>query len=241
MCSILSRVASASDRPTPDLPSTVTSATALAARQSHLVPTAQALQPLFPDGGLRRGSTVSVTGVGATSLSFALLAGSQAAGGWCAAVGMDSLGLLAADQAGVALSRFAVVSEPGTNWPTIVAALLDAFETILLRPPSRVSASLHQRLAARVRERQRVLVLLAPDGTAGLSCDVALVGTTGVWEGLGWGAGHLRSRQVEIRAEGRRLAGRPRRTAVWIPDAHGRVTPVRPASAPTPLRAEGVA
>lgn len=235
------RVASASDRPTADLPSAVTSAAALTERQSHLVPTAPALRPLFPDGGLRRGSTVSITGTAATSLSLALLAESQAAGGWCAAVGLDSLGLLAADQAGVALSRFAVVSEQGADWPVIVATLLDAFEVILLRPPSRVSARLHQRLAARVRERQRVLVLLAADGTAGLSCDVALIGTASVWEGLGWGTGHLRSRQVEVRAEGRRLAGRPRRTALWLPDPDGRVTPVRPASAPTPLRAEGVA
>jgi hypothetical protein len=231
-----------SDRPTSDLPPAVTSAAALDGRQSHLVPTTPALRSLFPDGGLRRGSTVSVTGAGATSLSFALLAGSQTAGGWCAAVGTDSLGLLAADQAGVVLSRFAVVSEAGADWPTIVAALLDAFEIILLRPPSPVSTALHQRLIARVRERQRVLLLLAPDGTAGLSCDVALIGTTGVWEGLGWGAGHLRSRQIEVRAEGRRLAGRSRRTAVWIPDQHGRVAPVRPASAPTPLhRVEGVA
>lgn len=234
-------MASASDRPTTDLPSAIISAAALTERHSHLVPTAPALRPLFPDGGLRRGSIVSITGTAATSLSFALLAGSQAAGGWCAAVGLDSLGLLAADEAGVALSRFAVVSEPGTDWPVIVAALLDAFEIILLHPPSRVSATLHQRLAARVRERQRVLVLLAQDGTAGLSSDVALIGTAGVWEGLAWGAGHLRSRQVEVRAEGRRLAGRPRRTALWIPDPDGRVTSVRPGSAPTALRTEGVA
>jgi hypothetical protein len=207
-----------------ELPKALAPAATLTARDDHLLPTAPALRPLLPDGGLRRGSTVNVQGVGATSLAFALLAEPNAAGAWCAAVGVDSLGLLAAERAGVVLSRLVLVPEPGRDWPTIVAALLDAFDIVVLQPPSRTSVKLQRRLAARIRERDRVLVSLGADEFSGISPDVRLVGTAGVWEGLGWGFGHLRSRQLSVRAEGRRLAGRPRHATVWLPDPDGHVT-----------------
>lgn len=221
------------------LPTTVRSAATLTDRGDHLLPTATALQPLLPDGGLRRGTTVGVTGIGATSLSFALMAEVTATGGWCAAVGFDALGVLAAAEAGVALERLVLVCDPGAAWPTIVAALLDAFEIVLLRPATRASGSLQRRLAARLRERQRVL--LVADAAGGVPVDVTLTGSTGVWEGLGWGTGHLRSRQLRVRADGRRLGGRPRHTTVWLPDPQGRVTPARPVRAPRPQRVESVA
>jgi hypothetical protein len=143
----------------------------------------------------------------------------------------------AADAAGITLARFALVPDPGTDWPAIVAALLDAFEVVLLRPPGRADAATRRRLAARVRERRRALVVLARDVPAtDWSFDVHLTGTTGVWEGLGWGAGHLRSRQLQIRAGGRRLAGRPRHASVWLPDAEGHVATVRTAVTAPPLR-----
>ena len=202
----------------------LSTAATLTARDDHLLPTAPALQPLLPDGGLRRGSTVSIQGAGATSLAFALLAESNAAGAWCAAVGFDSLGLLAAENAGLDLSRLVLIADPGRDWPTIVAALLDAFEIVLLHPPGRTSSRLAQRLTARIRERGRVLMSLGDEPSA-MTPDVRLTGTTSVWEGLGWGFGHLRSRQLQIRAEGRRLAGRPRHATVWLPDPHGHTSP----------------
>ncbi|MBW3605710.1 MAG: hypothetical protein KY460_12555 [Actinobacteria bacterium] len=81
------------------------------------------------------------------------------------------------------------------------------------------------------------------DAAAGVPLDVTLTGSTGVWEGLGWGAGHLRSRQLQVRADGRRLGGRPRHTTVWLPDPQGRVTSARPVRAPVPRpqRVESVA
>ena len=228
---------------TPDLPDSVTSAAALRGRDDHLLPTRGALRPLFPDGGLRRGTAVGVTGAGSTSLAFALLAGPSAAGAWCAAVGTDSLGLLAAEHAGVTLDRFVLVPDPGSDWPAVTAALLDAFEVVLLRPPSRLSAPLQRRLAARLRERDRVLLLLGDEGASGPAADLHLTGDTGVWEGLGWGAGHLTSRLLRVRAEGRRLAGRTRQTTVWLPDARGGVTAVHRAAASVsaPRRVAGVA
>lgn len=235
-------VARADHAGTSALPDSVTSAAALRGREDDLVPTSDALRPLFPDGGVRRGTTVGVTGAGATSLAFALLTGPSVAGAWCAAVGIDSLGLLAAEQAGVTLDRFVLVPDPGTDWPVVTAALLDAFEVVLLRPPSRIGAPLQRRLAARLRERDRVLLVLGDEGATGLAADLRLTGGTGVWEGLGWGAGHLTSRQLRVHAEGRRLAGRPRQTTVWLPDPRGGVAPVRAAGpGPPPRRIAGVA
>lgn len=235
------RVSSLHAAPLPSGPHAVAPASTLIARDDHLLPTVRALRPLFPDGGLRRGSTVNVQGAGATSLAFALLAEAHAAGAWCSAVGLDSLGLLAAHHAGVDLSRLVLVPDPGPDWPTIVAALLDAFEIVVLRPPGRTSTRLQQRLAARIRERDRVMMTLGTDADFGLSPDVRLVGTAGVWEGLGWGFGHLRSRQLQVRAEGRRLAGRPRHATVWLPDPDGQVTSTLPRLQDRPRLAEATA
>jgi hypothetical protein len=212
-------------------------------RDDHLIPTSDALRPLFPDGGLRRGTTVGVTGTGATSLAFALVAEASTAGAWCAVVGSHSLGLLAAEHVGVALDRFVLVADPGDDWPAVTAALLDAFEVVVLRPPSRTTTPVQRRLAARLRERDRVLLLLGDAGTGGLAADLHLTAGAEVWEGLGWGAGHLSSRQLRVRAEGRRLAGRGRQTTVWLPDPRGGVTALPRAAAPTttPRRIAGVA
>src|SRR5262245_32764926 len=65
------------------------------------LPVVDALVPLLPDGGLRRGTTASVTGVGgATSLALALVAGGSAVGSWVAAVGIPALGLAGAGEVG---------------------------------------------------------------------------------------------------------------------------------------------
>lgn len=205
------------------LPDAVKPATALIDRDD-LLPVSPALRPLLPDGGLRRGSTLAVDGVGATSLTFALLAEISAQGGWCAAVGVRGLGLLAAQHAGLDLSRLVLVTAPGPDWPTIVATLLDAFEVVVLGRVNPVSIRLQRRLAVRVRDRGRVLVSLGSSAVGDVPVDVRLIGTGAGWRGLERGAGHLHSRQVRIRAEGRRLAGRPRRAAVLLPAADGRLT-----------------
>ena len=78
-------------------------------------------RPLLPGGGLRRGATVSVTAAagvgGATSLALALVAEASRAGSWVAAVGLPSLGLVAADELGVALERLVLVAAPGARRP----------------------------------------------------------------------------------------------------------------------------
>src|SRR5580704_16318819 len=94
------------------------------------------LAGLFPDGGLRRGSTVLLhPGPSATSLALALLATASQAGSWCAAVGFPQLGPVAAAGLGVRLEQLALVPAPGDQWPVVTAALLDAVDLVLIRPP----------------------------------------------------------------------------------------------------------
>ncbi|MDQ4071247.1 MAG: hypothetical protein M3203_17525, partial [Actinomycetota bacterium] len=101
----------------------------LALAGDRVLPVLPPLEPLFPGRGLRRGSVVTVTG--STSLAVSLLVAASSQGGWCAAVGLPSLGLAAADELGVSLERFPLVpvaargSGPG-GWAWVVAALLDA-------------------------------------------------------------------------------------------------------------------
>ncbi len=98
-----------------------------------------AFDALLPASGLRRGTTAAVgarPGVtGATSLALALAAGASQAGSWVAAVGLGSLGLVAAAELGVSLERLVLVADPGrepTGWATVVAALVDGFDVVLV-------------------------------------------------------------------------------------------------------------
>jgi len=148
--------------------------------RERTLPVLTALEPLLPEEGLRRGATVAVSG--GTSLALALVAGASAAGSWCAAVGLPSLGLVAAAEVGVVLERFPLVAWPRADWPAVAAALLDAVDVVLLCPPPHVRAGDARRLRARARERGAVLV------TTGMSlpdADVRLTMTRGEWEGLG--------------------------------------------------------
>jgi len=209
---------------------------------SRVLPVAAPLEPLLPDG-LRRGSVVAVEG--STSLALAVLAGPSAAGSWCAAVGLPSLGLVAAAELGVALERLALVASPGAaeGWATVVAALVDAMDVVLVRPPAHLRPGDARRLAARARERGAVLVAA---GRWSERTDVRLRVTARVWEGLGLGHGRLRARRVDVVAEGRGAAARPRLLSLWLPGPGGELAAVdggdrRPAREPAsgPERAAG--
>ena len=80
--------------------------------RAQRLPLLPALERLVPGGGLRRGSTLSIDGMAATSLALAAAAGPSRDGAWVAAVGFPSLGLLAAAELGVALERLVLVAEP---------------------------------------------------------------------------------------------------------------------------------
>jgi len=177
----------------------------------QVLPVLPALQGLLPGGVLRRGSTVAV--VGSTSLALGLTAAASESGSWCAAVGLPSLGLVAVAELGVALERLALVRDPGESWPSVVAALLDALDVVVVRPPGPLRSAHVRRLAARARERGAVLV----PACSWEGADVCLRVTGSEWHGLGAGHGHLRSRRLEVTSRGRGAAARPRQATVWFP------------------------
>lgn len=165
------------------------------------------LAGLLPHRGLQRGTAVAVTpGRGGTTLLLALLAEASRTGSWCGVVGWPELGGLAAAELGVSLPRVVAVHDPGEQWLAVTAALLDAVDLVVLRPPSRAYPRDVRRLSARVRERRAVL--LVAGGWPGAELCLSIV--DGSWHGLGTGAGQLRAREVTIRAEGRGAAARPR-------------------------------
>jgi len=180
------------------------------------LPVLSALEALLPGAGLRRGATVSVgaaVGVGgATSLALALVAQASIAG---------SLGLVAADELGVALERLVLVAAPERDgWGGVVAALLDGFDVVVIQAGrGGVRPADARRLVARARERGAVLVQLGtgwPDGA-----DLQLEVTQARWEGLDAGHGHLRARKVRVVRRGRGEAAQPRHLDLWLPAPSG--------------------
>src|SRR5438445_11858391 len=82
----------------------------LGRRAAPPLPVSPALATILPDG-LRRGSTVSVTG--SVSLLLALLGAASADGAWCALVGFPFISAEAAAEYGIDLSRLAIVPPSG--------------------------------------------------------------------------------------------------------------------------------
>ncbi|MGH9076640.1 MAG: hypothetical protein ACRDY0_04185 [Acidimicrobiales bacterium] len=180
------------------------------------------LAPLLPGGGLQRGSTVVVAPAGApgaTSLALALMGGASRAGSWCAVVGLPGLGVVAAAQMGLRLERLALVADPGDQWPTAAAALLDSVEVVVICPPSRPRPGDSRRLVARARERGSVAVVLSAAWAERADVRLEVHGAT--WSGLGAGHGHLQGRLVEVVSAGRGWASGERRARLWLPGPTG--------------------
>jgi hypothetical protein len=207
--------------------------------REQTLPVLPALGGLLPDAALARGTTVAVTGA---SLALALAAGPSRAGSWVVLVGVPWLGLGAVAGLGLALERVAVVAPPEpAAWATVVAALVGAFDVVLVAEPPRVRAAEARRLAARARERGTVLVAVGPSeavpsAVAGaprqprLEADLRLGTAPLAWEGLADGHGHLRARRVRATATGRRRAGRPRTVDLWLPGPDGAVHRIEPST-----------
>ncbi|WP_395296751.1 hypothetical protein ACF9IK_27350 [Kitasatospora hibisci] len=193
-----------------------------------LLPVLPALGEVLPEGGLRRGTAVSVGG-GDLGLLLALAAGvRESDGGWAAAVGLPELGLAAAAGYGLDLRRLLVADDPGSHWAEVVSVLAGAVELIMLRPDGPVAPKLAGRLAAVLRRSGCVLLVAGPWPGAGLRLGVR----SARWFGLGDGHGRLTGRQVEVVAEGRGSAVRGHTARLWLPDEHGAVRAVaEPAAA----------
>jgi hypothetical protein len=185
----------------------------LGRRSAPPLPVHPALGSVLP-GGLRRGSTVAVSG--SVSLLLALLGTASQSGAWCALVGFPLISAQAADEYGVDLSRLAIVPDPGSGWTTAVGALLDAVDVVAARPPRLVPGDI-RRLVSRARTRESVLVSYGDWPGA----DVRLTAHGGEWSGIGEGYGRLRARRIDVRAEGKGAAARPRSTQLWLPADNG--------------------
>ncbi|MEO8692130.1 MAG: hypothetical protein ABI658_01360 [Acidimicrobiales bacterium] len=188
--------------------------------RDQTLPLVEALATMFPDGRLRRGITVAVRGPGSTTLAFALAASASSAGSWVAMVGVADANLATAAELGVALERVAVMHPLPAQWSATVAAVIGAFDIVVLAPCHRVSAGDARRLMARARERGSVLITLRawPERV-----DAELSISTLRWQGLGQGHGHLRERVARVEMTGRRELARPRKGEFVLPDASGRL------------------
>ena len=197
------------------------------------LPVIDALAGVLPDG-LNKASTVTVEG--GMSLVLALLAGPSAAGLWGAVVGVPEIGLTAGRELGVDLDRLVLIPHPeGDTWATVVAALADAIDVVVVRPPRPMRGNDARRLAARVRQRGSVLVCLGEWEGA----DLRLTVTDHRWEGIGSGHGRLRWHAMTVRTGGRGAAAIPRTEEVWLHSPTSLQSPTsipdQPLQKPSPL------
>lgn len=190
------------------------------------MPVLPALRAVVPGGGLRPGSVVGVQGPGSGSLGLALVAGVSRHGGWCAAVGLPEFGVLAAAGMGAEPERLLLVDDPGDRWGDVVAALIEAVDLILIRPPERPGPAIVRRLGALARKHGCVLTVTGSAARAWDGAQLRLHIDRSEWTGLGDGHGHLHGRRARITAEGRGAAGPARGTWVWMPGPDGTVSTV---------------
>ncbi|MBE1494080.1 hypothetical protein H4696_001180 [Amycolatopsis lexingtonensis] len=189
------------------------------------LPVTPALAELLPGGGLRRGTTLSVSG--STALVLALLAEATQQGSGSAIAGMPELGVTAAAELGIDLDRFALVPNPGAGVVAVVSALIDGFDLVVLGLGAvrGVQPQLARKLAGRVRNRGAVLI------TAGASpgVDLELHVSRRKWRGLTDDRfGHLEYRDVVVTRRGRGGAARPQTVALKLPGPGGAAAAGRP-------------
>jgi hypothetical protein len=193
--------------------------TPLTRADEQLHPVDERFHAVLPWPGLRRGSVIESE---SQSVAWALVAQAMQAGAWAAVVGSDSCGWAAAAELGVPLERVAVIAAPPPEVAvTVLAALVDAIEIVLVDPSVHLRPAELRRLLARVRERRGLLISFGPVGQAWEGVEVRLRVTESRWHGLGeggdaQGSGALCGREVTLESTGRGAAFRPRTTSLWL-------------------------
>jgi len=193
-------------------------------RQHGVMPLPPALAEALPTG-LSRGATVCVGG--SVSLLLAMLGEGSAAGMWCAMVGAPRISAEAAAEYGIDLARVVVVPRPGPQWATVVGALLDAVDVVVLWPPARLVPGEVRRLMARSRARGAVLVVYQGDSPVKINewpgAELRLFARQPEWSGAVAGYGRLMRRSLVIEVTGRGQAAQSRSLTLWLPSDGGGV------------------
>lgn len=188
----------------------------------QLLPVPEPLAPLFPAGGLQRGWSVGVAGDGGWSVALALLGAALGTDGWSACVGLEELGLVAADELGLRLDHVLMVETPGPKQlSAVIAALVEVVDVVCLGSTKSVGVRDSRRLMARAREQNAVLLHLDGGRSWPQALDVVLSAEPGGWSGIGAGHGRLQSRSMTVTAVGRRSMAKPRRVDVRLPGPDG--------------------
>jgi len=180
------------------------------------------LASLLPMGGVQRGWSIGFSGFGGWTLAMTFAGWLMESDGWLAGVGLEDLGLVGAQEQGVALDRVLMVETPPPHqWATVVAALIEAMHVVCVRPLQPVGRQDARRLQARAREQQTVLVHLDGGRTWPFPVDLVVTGQQQEWTGLqdprsghlpdplgyGRGHGHLQGRRLLVEVSGRRAPG----------------------------------
>jgi hypothetical protein len=183
--------------------------------RERTMPLISALAPLFPEGELVRGRVIACAGAASMSIASAVVRDALVAGAWMALVDVDTFGADAAGEFGIPLERVVRVESESCSgaehrWIDVMGAAVDGFDVVVTSVPTSLRGDRRppaiRKLSTRIMQRGAVVITI---GTAGaLSCDVELATERTVWEGLGDGAGHLRRRQLDIAAGGRRVPGK---------------------------------
>ncbi len=158
--------------------------------------------------------------------------------GWLAVVGAPLLNLVAGAEVGLRMDRVLVVdTPPAGQWGTVVAALLEAVQVVVICPPSSIGNRDARRIAARLREQRGTLLHLDGGATWPSGLDMRLTCKTQEWQGIGQGNGYLRYRRMRVEAAGRRSAAQPRSVSLWMPGPDGPLTTAEELATVTKLRA----
>ncbi|MBQ30181.1 MAG: hypothetical protein CL434_10310 [Acidimicrobiaceae bacterium] len=196
----------------------------MALAHDRTFPVVDELSGLFADRGIRRGSTIGVTGDAAVSLAVALTIGVARSGGWVVAVGLPFVGSMAASELGAELSRWAFIDRPGNQAGDVVHALATSVDLILVGPDIKLRADHGRKIVARMRERGTSVIAVGNPRPFHSRADVSLRIKRAAWTGIGSGHGRLISRRVEVEAMGRGANASPRRQLLWLPDGKGRLS-----------------
>jgi hypothetical protein len=183
--------------------------TATAAQR--VLPVRSDLASLLPLGGFRRGTVAQIAHGG---LLYAALGEAMSEGAWTVFVGAPSLGLAAAFDHGISAERLAIVATPPPDQSaSVIAALVDAVDLVVLGSTVVLRAADARRLSARIRERNGVLISMGawPDAP-----EVTLEVTASSFTGIDRGHGHLQGWSLEVQVSGRGAAARGRRGTVAL-------------------------